>query len=348
MGNEKVIPYTKHCISKEEEEAVLGVLRSGYLTGGPKVEEFEDKFRDYIGCKYAVAVSSCSAALYLALLAQLKCYDEYRYAISTSPLTYVATVNAIVLNGMVPVLVDIDADTWLSKGAMLPVHYAGITDHFPNAIIQDAAHSCGAEIDGRKVGATGTCCFSFHPAKNMTCGEGGMVTTDDKEVADGIKLMRLNGIEKDGFRQRMTMFGFKFNMNEIQAAIGIVQLAKLDDMNAEREQIYKRYREELNGRVIFQRIPEGVKPSHHMVPVLVGDRDRVLEGLKDRGIISAIHYCPIHRMPFYQQKYPYKDCSGGDYPNAEYVGDHVLVLPCHPGLTTDDQDRVIKAVKELT
>jgi len=346
----EIIPYTKHCIGQEEEAAVLEVLRSGYLTNGPKVEEFEEKFRAYIGCKYAIAVSSCSAALYLAGLACGFNKEEemdYRFfsrrRISTSPLTYVATVNAIILSGGTPCFIDIDKDTWLSKDSTVPVHYAGIVDHFPNAIIEDAAHSCGAEIDGKKVGAKGTCCFSFHPAKNMTTGEGGMVTTDNEEIAIKIKRMRQNGIEKDGFNQRMFDFGFKFNMNEIQAAIGIVQSLKLDGMNARRKQIYEKYKDELNDSVGFQKIPDGVKPSHHIIPVLVENRDKILERLKANGIISAIHYYPVHLMPYYQQKCGYKR---GDFPNAEYVGDHVISLPCYPDLSVQDQNRVIKIMKE--
>jgi dTDP-4-amino-4,6-dideoxygalactose transaminase len=343
-----LIPYSKHIFGKEEEQAALNVLRSGWITGGPKIAEFEEAFKKYTGAQYAVAVSSGSAALILAIIA----HDLASCRMIVSPLTYVATANAMEFVGGVPLFFDIDKDTWLLRDGnfagtfgIIPTHYAGGVFQTKEdiRIIEDAAHACGSKVNDKQVGSKNTTCFSLHACKNLACGEGGMVTVEDKKIYEKIKACRENGVVKNGFYQDMKYLGSNFKMTDMQAAIGIEQLKKLDEANALRTKIYEKYKAELTGKVIFQKIADNVEPCHHIIPVLVEDQSRTLNFLKDNGIISAIHYRPVHLMSYYQKKYGYQK---GNYPNAEYVGGHVIALPCYPGLTEEEQDFVISKVKE--
>ena len=354
-----MIPYSLHSIGDEEIQAVIEVMRSEWLTGGSKVAKFEAEFAEYIGAQHAVAVNSCAAALYLAIKATFPA-EGVRIAIPA--LTYVATANAVVLAGHIPVFCDVDPETFCIDPAkipndsygVIPVHFAGHPcdldavkykwwDVTP---IEDAAHACGAEYKGKKIGSINTTCFSFHPCKNMTTAEGGMITTDNQKLANKLRRMRLNGIQKDGLRQDMIDWGFKFNMNEISAAIGIEQLKKLDRMNKRRQEIAVRYL----GNFCYQggpipQISHGYDSidSHHLFPILIENRDELATHLKSKGIGCAIHYKPVHLMTWYGKKFGYKE---GDFPVAEEISRHILSIPIYPDMTDEQVDYVIQAIKE--
>jgi len=333
-------------------------LRSGYLTGGPKVAEFEAKFAEYVGAKYAIAVNSCAAALYLAVKG---IFPGEGVRIAVPALTYVATANAVVLAGHIPVFTDVDPETFCINPAkipdvegVIPVHYAGhpcdldaIKQAGDWVITEDAAHACGAEYKGKKIGSINTTCFSFHPCKNMTTAEGGMITTNSDTLAEKLRRMRLNGIAKDGVYQDMIDWGFKFNMNEISAAIGIEQLKKLDEMNIRRYLVWEQYRDglpnETGKEIDIQFIDDNVTHSHHLFPILLQERDKVAQYLQSKGITTAIHYKPVHLMSWYRKKYEYKE---GDFPVAEEVAKHILSIPIYPDMTDEQVDYVIQAIKE--
>lgn len=352
-----MIPYSLHSIGEEEIQAVVEVMRSGCLTGGPKVGEFEARFAEYIDCKHAIAVSSGAAALYLALKATF----PGRGAIIALPaLTYVATANAVVLAGHIPRFVDIDPDTFCidpSKieqempDGVIPVHYSGHSCDLEAIrkvggweIIEDAAHAAGTEYKGKKIGSINTTCFSFHPCKNMTTAEGGMITTNNQELADKLHRMRLNGIQKDGIYQDMIDWGFKFNMNEISAVIGIEQLKKLDKMNQRRRDIANQYSTKLPDKCKAQWNDWPItEDSNHLFPILLQERDKVAEYLQSKGINCAIHYKPVHLMHWYQKIFHYKE---GDFPVAEEVAKHILSIPIYPDMTDEQVDYVIKNIKE--
>ena len=356
-----MIPYSLHSIGNEEIQAVTEVLHSGCLTGGPRVLQFELNFTEYVGAKYAIAVNSGAGALYLAVKALFP-IPGAKIAIPT--LTYVATANAVVLAGHIPVFTDVDPETFCidpikipkDVQGVIPVHHAGHTCNLDIIresgkwiIIEDAAHACGAEYKGKKIGSLNTTCFSFHPCKNMTTAEGGMITTNDQELADRLRRMRLNGIQKDGLRQDMIDWGFKFNMNEISAAIGIEQLKKLDGMNERRKDIAERYEKAFLPLIPFKikRVQLWDDPSNsnsrHLFPILVENRDELAAHLKSKGIITAIHYKPVHLMTWYQKRFGYKE---GDFPIAEEVAKHILSIPIYPDMTDDQVDYVIQSIKE--
>jgi len=351
-----MIPYSLHSIDEEEERAVMEILRSGYLTGGPKVAEFEAKFAEYVGAKYAIAVNSCAAALYLAIKG---IFPGKWVRIAVPALTYVATANAVVLAGHIPVFTDVDPETFCINPAkipdvegVIPVHYAGhpcdldaIKQAGDWVITEDAAHACGAEYKGKKIGSINMTCFSFHPCKNMTTAEGGMITTNSDTLAEKLRRMRLNGIAKDGVYQDMIDWGFKFNMNEISAAIGIEQLKKLDRMNERRVGIAARYERvfmEMSEIKTQKTFPETLT-SRHLFPILVKNRDELAAHLQSKGIITAIHYKPVHLMSWYRKKYGYKE---GDFPIAEEIAKRVLSIPIYPDMTDEQVDYVIQAIKE--
>ncbi len=351
-----MIPYSLHSIGKEEIQAVTEVMRSDWLTGGSKVPEFEANFAEYVGARYAVAVNSCAGALYLAVKAL---FPVPKVKIAVPALTYVATANAVVLAGHIPVFTDIDPETFCidptkipeDVDGVIPVHYGGhpcdlyelMGDH--SFIIEDAAHACGAEYKGKKIGSLNTTCFSFHPCKNMTTAEGGMITTNNQELADKLRRMRLNGIQKDGLRQDMIDWGFKFNMNEIQAAIGIEQLKKLDRMNERRVGIAAKYERAFMEmpKVRTQKTFPETLTSRHLFPILVDNRNELVKHLQSKGIGCAIHYKPVHLMTWYRENFVYKE---GDFPIAEEVAKHILSIPIYPDMTDEQVDYVIKTIKE--
>ena len=374
------IPFSRPCISELEVNEVVETLRSGWLTTGPRCKTFEKRFAEYVGTGHAVSVSSCTAGLHLALLALgIGEGDE----VITSPMTFAATVNMIVHAGATPVFADIDRETrqitpdsisrCISERTRLiiPVHFAGsvcdldgirtLAKEHGIDVLEDSAHAVGSRYKGRKVGAGGSLCvFSFHPIKNMTTGEGGMITTDDSALAEKLTHLRFHGLAGDAWKRyaegEVTQYdvllpGFKYNMMDLQAALGLHQLARLDEFIDARKKLSDRYTEHftpLNG-IGLSRLPEyPVHHSWHLYTILIENpsitREAFMRELNRLGIGSGLHFKAVHLHPYYKDRFGFRY---GQLPDAEYVSDRIVSLPLHPGLTHEDQDRVIAAVESL-
>jgi len=360
----KTIPIAAPQIGEEERQAVLAVLDSGHLAQGPVVEAFEREFATWCGAEHAVAVSSGTAALHLALMAHsIGPGDE----VITSPFTFVASANAALFVGARPVFVDIEPATYCldpakveaaitpKTRAIMPVDLYGqpaamddlqeIADRHHLLLIEDACQAHGATIGGRKTGALGvTATFSFYPTKNMTTAEGGMVTTPDAEVAEKVRMLRQHGATE---RYHHVALGFNFRMTDIAAAIGRSQLKKLDAWNEIRRRNASFLDEGLAGvpNIRTPRERPGCRHVYQQYTVLVeGDRDAIQARLRDLGVDTAVHYAvPVHRQPLYVEL-GYGSVS---MPGAEHAADHVLSLPVHPGLTESDLERIVEAVRKV-
>jgi len=377
MRREGFLPYCQPSIGEEEIREVVDTLKSGWLTTGPKVERFEQLLAQYTGAKYAVAVNSCTAALHLSLIALgIRKGDE----VITTPFTFPATANVIVHVGAKPIFADIKLDTYnidpeeVNKAvtpktkAIIPVHYAGqpydieaikeIADDQDLYVIEDAAHALGAEYDGRKVGTFGhSTCFSFYATKNITTGEGGAVTTDSKELADRLRVLRLHGLDKDAWKRyssggswyyELRECGFKENMTDIQAALGICQMRKLDMFIEIRRKYAEIYNRELKkqSNVITPYEKMNVKHPYHLYPILVEgyDRARFVEKMGELGIGCSVHYIPLHMHPFYKDTFHFEE---GDFPHAEQVSAKEVSLPLYPKMREEDIWDVVSSVKQL-
>jgi perosamine synthetase len=359
----KTIPIAAPQIGEEERQAVLAVLDSGQLAQGPVVEDFERAFAKWCGVANAVAVSNGTAALHLLMLAHgLKEGDE----LITSAFTFVSSANAALFVGARPVFVDIEPQTFnLDPGlveraitprtrAIMPVDLYGhpaaigelreIADRHNLILIEDACQAHGAEIDGVKAGALGvSAAFSFYPTKNMTTSEGGMVTSDDDELAARVRRLRQHGAST---RYRHDILGYNFRLTELAAAIGREQLRKLDRFNEARRRNAAGLNRGLAGIKGLQipRERQGYRHVYHQYTVTIEEgRDRVQERLRELGVGTAIHYpIPVHRQPLYL------DLAYGSIslPVSERMAEQVLSLPVHPGLRDDDLDRIIDSVRK--
>jgi len=354
-----MILIAKPMVGDEEKKAVLDVLDSGMLAQGKKVKEFEEKFAEYIGAKYAVATSSGTTALHLALLASgVKSGDE----VITTPFTFISTATPILFCNAKPVFADINPGTFnidpekiekmvTSKTkVVLPVHLYGqscemdrimeIADKHNLIVIEDACQAHGAEYKGKKVGGIGDAgCFSFYPTKNMTTGEGGMVTTTDEELAEEIRMLRDHGQKE---RYNYVMVGYNFRMTDIAAAVGIEQLKKLDKFNEKRRGNAGFLSEQLNGVVEIPYLLHGVRHVFHQYTIKIEKREMLKENLKKDGIGFGIYYPkPLH---FYE---PLKSYVNNDLKNAENVCEKVLSLPVHPGLSEANLERIVCSVKKF-
>ena len=355
-----MIPIAKPLIGEEEKQAVLEVLESGVLAQGPRVQEFEEAFAKYCGVKYAVATSSGTTALHVALLAHgIGPEDE----VITTPFTFIASANSILYVGARPVFVDIDLVTFNIRPdlleaaitshtkAIMPVYLFGLpadmnpimemAERYGLVVIEDACQAHGAEYRGKRVGGFGTGCFSFYPTKNITAAEGGMITTDDEEIAERCRVIRQHGMRRRYYHDEL---GFNFRMTDVHAAIGLAQMGKLERFNEARIANARYLSEHLRG-VVIPAVPEGRRHVFHQYTVRVPDgrRDAVLDGLKERGIGSGVYYpVPIHRQQFYRDR-------GYDVtlPEAEQAAGQVLSLPVHPGLSLADLETIVDAVNEL-
>ncbi|KKH49590.1 aminotransferase DegT [Methanosarcina sp. 1.H.T.1A.1] len=356
-----MIPIAKPLLGKEEIDAVTKVLSSGMIAQGPKVEEFELAFSEYTGCEYAVAVNSGTAALHIALLAHgIGKEDE----VITSPFTFIATANSILYTGAKPVFADIEPDTYnidpekiqekiTSKTkAIMPVHLYGhsadmkaimeIAEDHKLVVIEDACQSHGAECLGKRVGSFGTGAFSFYPTKNMTTSEGGMITTNEKEIAEKSQMIRAHGSK---VRYLHEMLGFNLRMTDIAAAIGLVQLEKLDGFTATRQKNAAMLSAGLKG--ISGLVPPVTKPGcthvFHQYTIRAQKRDELAAFLKEKEIGTGVHYpIPIHKQPYYMEL-GYKD----SLPVSEKAAEEVLSLPVHPSLSEDDVQKIVKATREF-
>jgi dTDP-4-amino-4,6-dideoxygalactose transaminase len=376
------LPFARPALGDEEIAEVVDTLRSGWITTGPKVERFAADFAEYVGGRFAVPVSSATAGLHVALLALgIGPGDE----VITTPMTFVATLNTIVHCGAVPVLADIDAATLniqveeierkisSSTRAILPVHYVGQpADLDPILelaaargieVLEDAAHAVGAEYKGRKIGSfPTTSVFSFHPNKNMTTGEGGMVVTEDEEVFEKASLLKFHGMDRESWkrfskagspRYDVAVPGFKYNMMDIQAALGLHQLKRLEGFLVERERLARRYDRALaglSGLILPQRVPYPVRHAWHLYTPLVDSdrlsigRDQFMAELKARNIGTGLHYTAAHEFSYYRERFGW---SAEDFPAAHFVSERIVSLPLFPGLTDADQDDAIAAIREV-
>jgi len=383
------LPYALPYIGEEEIAEVVDTLRSGWITTGPKVKRFESDFAEYIGAKHAIAVSSCTAGLHVALAALgIGQGDE----VIVPTLTFCSTANVVVHLGARPVLVDVGDDFNVTPEAIetaitpntkaiIPVHYGGqacdldaiyeIAAHYNLAVIEDAAHAVGATYHGYKIGSDAlqrkfpyvkrVCVFSFYATKNMTTGEGGMITTTDDELAEKMRLLTLHGMNRDAWKRytssgswyyEVVIPGYKYNMTDIQAALGIHQLRRLDSF-IEKRQYYARLYDEA-----FVNLPEVETPItypdrnhvYHLYVVRLNldqlsvDRAQFIEELRARNIGASVHFIPVHLHPFYQGRFGYKR---GDLPKAEAIYDRIISLPLYPRMTEEDVQDVIRAVYQV-
>jgi dTDP-4-amino-4,6-dideoxygalactose transaminase len=344
---------------------------------GPKTIEFEKLIAKYTGAKYTIAVNSCTAALHLSLIALgIGEGDE----VITTPFTFAATANVIIQVGAKPVFVDIKKDTYnidpeeIKKAitpktkAIIPVHYAGqpceidkimkIAKKHNLFVIEDAAHAIGAEYKGRKIGTIGDLtCFSFYATKNMTTGEGGAITTNNKKLAEKIKILRLHGMSRDAWKRyskrgswyyEIKECGWKYNMTDIQAAMGIVQLKKLDkfiEIRRKYVQIYNRELSKIKGIITPYEMPN-VKHVYYLYPILLKnyDRDKFINKMTKNGIQCSVHFIPLHLHPFYRKKFGFKR---GDFSNSEWVYEREVSLPLYPKMEEKDIKFIINAIKKI-
>jgi UDP-4-amino-4,6-dideoxy-N-acetyl-beta-L-altrosamine transaminase len=378
------IPYGKQWLDSNDKKAVLDVLNSDFLTQGPKVEEFEKAICRYTGAKFCVAVSNGTAALHLAVLA-LDIPDGSEGI--TTPITFVASANCLLYNNIKPVFADIDPQTYninpdeikrninRKTKVIVAVDFAGqpaemkkiyqITKHNKLFIIEDAAHAIGSKYpDGAKVGSckySDMTTFSFHPVKTITTGEGGAITTNNRKLYEKLLILRTHGITKDSDKlsvnpgpwyYEMQELGFNYRLTDIQAALGISQLKKLDNFVKIRRNIVIKYNDAyqvLENITVPYEKPNNLSAFHLYVLLidykkLGKSRKQVMDALKNRGIGTQAHYIPVHLQPYYKKHFKFKS---GDYPVAESYYSNCLSLPLFPKMTNSDINRVIKEVKNV-
>lgn len=371
----KRIEFFKHCIDKRDIERVNTVLESIFLTTGKEVEEFEQRFSQYTGRRYTVGLTSCTAGLHLSLIALgIGPGDQ----VITTPMSFCATANAILQAGAQPVFVDVEEDTGNlnteliesaiteNTKAVMPVHLYGqmcdmksikeAVKKYNLKVIEDAAHAIEALRDGIRVGQlSDTVCFSFYPTKSITSGEGGAVCTDNRKMAENLKMLRFHGIDKvaaDRYTKHyrhwdMPVFGWKYNMDNIQAALLIGQLGRIEDLWHKRDILWRIYQEELNDikDVRFLKTLLNVKHARHLFTILVPPekRDALLQALQNCGIGLAVNYRPIHLLKYYRETFGY---SEGDFPVAEEIGKRTISLPLYPSLEEEQVRYIVKVLKE--
>jgi len=374
----KKIPYGRQNIDQNDIDAVVSTLQSDYLTQGPKVREFESKFAEYVGADYAVAVNNATSGLHLSVLAlNLKKGDK----VITTPITFAASANCIRYAGAEVWFADIDPNTYLldinsvkalieskPKGffkGIIPVDFAGLPANMEEFralanghdlwIIEDACHAPGGYfIDSKEdqnfcgngryadIGV-----FSFHPVKHIACGEGGMLTTNSKELYERLMLLRTHGITKDNMQENhgnwyyeMIELGFNYRLTDFQSALGITQLAKNNKGVIRRNEISAAYKKEFLGKIKSQVLPEGTYNAHHLFIIEVENRKGLYDFLHSKGILAQIHYVPVHTMPYYKN-IGYLDAG---LIHAEKYYSRCISLPMYPTLTNQEQNFVIKQV----
>ncbi|CAM3991834.1 UDP-4-amino-4-deoxy-L-arabinose-oxoglutarate aminotransferase [Pluralibacter gergoviae] len=373
------LPFSRPALGAEEIAAVTEVLQSGWITTGPKNQALEKAFCDLTGNQHAIAVSSATGGMHVTLMALgVQQGDE----VITPSLTWVSTLNMIALLGAEPVMIDVDRDTLLvtpeaieaaitpRTKAIIPVHYAGapvdidairaIGERYGIPVIEDAAHAAGTRYKGKHVGAEGTAIFSFHAIKNMTCAEGGLIVTDNDRLAKRIRSLKFHGLGVDAFDRQaygrapqaeVIEPGFKYNMADINAAIALVQLAKLEQLNARRREIARHYLQALADTPFLPlSLPEW--PHHHAWHLFIIRVDEaacgisragLMEALKARGIGTGLHFRAAHTQKYYRERYPQLRL-----PNSEWNSERLCSLPLFPDMTPEETSRVITALRELS
>lgn len=371
-----MIPYGKQTIDQDGIQAVVDVLKSDFLTTGPKIAEFEQTVADYVGAKYAVAISNGTSALHAACFAAgIGPGDE----VITTPLTFAASANCVLYCGGTPVFADVDPKTYNidpedirrkitdRTKAIIAVHLAGqpcdmdaihsIAHEYGLIVIEDGAHALGSVYKGKKVGSlSDMTTFSFHPVKPITTGEGGMIVTDNEEFYKKMALFRSHGITRDDsmmtrndgpwFYQQFDL-GYNYRITDIQCALGCSQMKKLDRFLARRKEIVARYNEafaDCDNIITPYQLSDTESGWHlYIVQVKNCDRRQVFEAMREKGIGVNVHYIPVYMHPYYQEHgYENVHCA-----NAEEIYSHIISLPLYPGLTSEQQDYVIDTLKSL-
>ena len=372
------LPFSRPAIGDEEIAAVTQVLKSGWITTGPKNQELEQLFCQTFGCKHAIAVSSATAGMHVTLMAlNIGPGDE----VITPSQTWVSTINIITLLGATPVFVEVDRDTLMVDAAriakaitprtkaIIPVHYAGapadldpiyaLAAQHQIAVVEDAAHAIGTRYRERWIGAQGTAIFSFHAIKNVTCAEGGLITTDDDDFAAKVRMLKFHGLGVDAFDRQMQgrkpqaeviTPGYKYNLADINAAIAVVQLHRLPKLNARRAVLVARYRE-LLADTPLQPLAVPDYPhlhSNHLFMVRVDakccgiDRDAFMQALQQQEIGTGLHFRAAHTQKYYREKYPEVSL-----PDTEWNSACLCTLPLFPDMTDDDLERVVRVIHQV-
>jgi UDP-4-amino-4-deoxy-L-arabinose-oxoglutarate aminotransferase len=376
---ESFLPFSRPSIDADDIAAVAEVLKSGWITTGKKCAELEDRFASYTNSKHAVAVTSATAGMHLILHAlNIGPGDE----VITPSMTWVSTVNLIVLSGATPVFVDVDADTLMTDAAaieplitertklVVPVHYAGaaldldplrkLAKQRGITLVEDCAHAAGTRYKGHPIGNQGTAVFSFHPIKNLTTGEGGMVCTDDEDLAARIRRLRFHGLGMDSY-QRETQGrspqaevlepGFKYNLPDMNAVLGLGQLKRLDSMNAKRAAIAASYAEQLANvdGVIPLGLPDfPMTHAWHLYIVRIDEsktginRDQFMAAMQAAGIGTGLHFKAVHGQRFYRSL-----GNAPALPNTDWNSDRVCSLPLFPDMCMEDVTRVVKTIRSI-
>jgi UDP-4-amino-4,6-dideoxy-N-acetyl-beta-L-altrosamine transaminase len=378
---EEFIPYGSQWIDEQDIEAVTETLRSDYLTTGPKIKEFEDKFADYVDAEYAVAIANGTAALHAAIFAaDIEEGDE----VITTPITFAASANSVLYQNGTPVFADINSKTYNidpesieekitdKTKAIIPVHYTGqpcemdkikkLADKYNLTVIEDGAHAVGAEYRGQKIGSlSNMTTFSFHPVKHITTGEGGMVTTDSKELYDKLIKFRTHGITKDKnnyineshgpWYHEQQELGYNYRITDIQCALGISQLEKIDKFLARRREIVKEYNKAFNdfeGIIIPEQL-EGTNSAWHLYVIqlelekLTADRKEIFKALRAKNLGVNVHYIPVYFHPYYQNL----GYEKGICPNAEKLYERIITIPLYPKMSDQQVEEVIERTKEV-
>ncbi len=375
------LPFAKPFIGEEEKKAVMEVLESGWISLGPKNREFEEKLANYLKVRHVIVVNSCTAGLFLSLkLLEVKPGDE----VIIPTYTFCASANVVEHLGAKPVFVDVEPNTMLidtekieeaitdKTKAIMPVHFAGqpadldkilrIAKEYQIDVVEDAAHAIGAEFDGKKIGNFGlTTSFSFYAIKNMTTGDGGAIATNNDEVAERLRILRLHGMDKDAWKRysaKGSWFydvldaGYKMNLTDIQAALGIVQLSRLETFIKRRRKLAKYYIE-LLGELDFIELPiEKPKRKHvfHLFTIFLKEdklrinRDKFIEALRAENIGTSVHFIPVHTFTYYRIKYGYKP---GDFPVAWEYYNREISLPLFNGMKECEVEDVAKAMEKI-